>query len=403
MQETKNAFSTRIGGIFLVAGTCVGGGMLALPIDTAKSGFWPSLLALLIGWVYMSLTGLLIIEANLWMKERGAHLVTMAETLIGQGGKYLVLFLYCFMGYASLIAYNAAGAPLVQKFLYHLGFDLSLNGAIIAFALFFGSVFYLSAKKLSNINTMLVVGMIVAYMWILVIGVPGLNLSYLSRADYSTIPLSMPLILTTFSYQMMAPSLVPYMNNNRKDLRRSIVLGTFIPFVAYALWQLIVFGIVPLEAEHGLLEALKEGQSATVPLSYYARSTSLAPISNAFAFFALVTSFIGIGFGLFGFLSDLTHLKRWGKDRVILAFLVLFPTLLITLLYPNIFLIALDLTGGFGDTILSGLIPIGMVVSGRYFLNKEGKREVPGGIFSLILLALFSLYVLFVQTLKLVQ
>jgi tyrosine-specific transport protein len=40
----------------LVAGTCVGGGMLALPVETGVIGFFPSLLIMVISWGFMTMT-----------------------------------------------------------------------------------------------------------------------------------------------------------------------------------------------------------------------------------------------------------------------------------------------------------------------------------------------------------
>jgi tyrosine-specific transport protein len=77
---------TVFGATLLVSGTCIGGGMLALPVITAPAGFFPSLVLMGACWVFMTLTGLLLIEANLWMEE-GAHITTMASRLLGRFGK----------------------------------------------------------------------------------------------------------------------------------------------------------------------------------------------------------------------------------------------------------------------------------------------------------------------------
>lgn len=399
--EQKNRISKQIGAACLVAGTCIGGGMLALPIDTAKMGFFPSVVALLFGWLFMTLTGLLVIEANLWIRDKSAHLVTMATELLGQKSRYLVILLYLFMGYASLIAYNAAGAPLLARFFLISGYEVSPNMAIFLFVLIFGSLFYFKENFLSNVNTFLVCGMIFAYIWIMFIGLKEVQIDLLSEHHFAELPFSLPLILTTFSFQMMAPSLVPYLNHQRGDLRRAILFGTLIPLCAYLLWQFVVFGVVPLYGKKGLLFAYEEGIPATEVLSYHAKTPILAPLSSIFAFFSLVTSFIGIGFGLFGFLADLTGWKKKGLERSFLVTLVLVPTLVVTLVYPKVFLLALDVTGGFGDTLLSALIPIAMVISGRYFLQKKDQSSWFEGKISLAILSVISIAIFFIQCIKL--
>jgi tyrosine-specific transport protein len=74
--EWKRLFSA----IALVAGTCIGGGMLALPVATGISGFIPSTLMMTLCWIAMTASALLLLEVNLWMKE-GAHMITMASTI----------------------------------------------------------------------------------------------------------------------------------------------------------------------------------------------------------------------------------------------------------------------------------------------------------------------------------
>ncbi|MGL5262987.1 MAG: aromatic amino acid transport family protein, partial [Candidatus Rhabdochlamydia sp.] len=74
---TTSSYSVSKGRIlsaaFLISGTCIGGGMLALPVETSQMGFFPSLLAMAFTWIFMTVTGLLLVEANLWMQE-GAHI-----------------------------------------------------------------------------------------------------------------------------------------------------------------------------------------------------------------------------------------------------------------------------------------------------------------------------------------
>ena len=55
-----------IGGMLLVAGSCIGAGMLALPILTGLAGFIPSLSMLLVACLFMTFTSLLLVEINGW-------------------------------------------------------------------------------------------------------------------------------------------------------------------------------------------------------------------------------------------------------------------------------------------------------------------------------------------------
>ncbi|MCF7852638.1 MAG: amino acid transporter [Simkaniaceae bacterium] len=391
----------QIGAISLIAGTCVGGGMLALPIDTAASGFFPSILSLFLSWLFMMLTGLLLVEASLWV-ERDAHYMTLSSRLLGRVGKYLGILLYLFMGYGSLIAYSSGGSMLLVNFTEFLfGIEMTRVGACAIFSIFFGLVIYLGTQFIGKINTILVVGMILAYFAIVAGGTSGIRLEMLQRVHFSHSIFSFPLLLATFSYQMMVPSLTSYLNRDPKALRLAIILGTTIPFVAYAIWELIVLGTVPFEGKFGLKEALIEGYSSTESLKHFVSSSWLSTAAELFAFFAITTSFLGIGLGLFDYLADLTKIKKKGGGKVALILIAIIPTLILAMMYPKAFMIALEVSGGFGDTLLSILFPVSMVFVGRYIKRYESLYTVRGGKPLLVIIACFALFVLAIQIIKL--
>jgi tyrosine-specific transport protein len=389
------------GATLLVAGTCVGGGMLALPVETAHSGFFPSLLMLFTCWLFMTLTGLLYVEVNLWMKGE-AHVMSMASQFLKMPGKILSAILYLFMGYASLIAYTCGGGVIVQNALNIFGnFSLPYPQACLFFAIVFGAIVYLGTHYVSRINAILVMGMIAAYAGLVILGTADIQKVNLFRQSWSSSLMTIPLILTTFSYQMIVPSLTPYLRRDPQALRKAIIYGTSIPFFAYALWQVVVLGTLPLEGEGGLLEALKNGQPSTQSLRAYVGHSFLATCGEIFAFFALVTSYLGISLGLFDFLSDFLKLKKEGKSRTLLGILVLGPSLVFAIIYPKAFLFALEISGGYGDTILNGIFPVLMVWIGRYFRDRQGPYKVSGGKPMLALLLLLSVIFLSLQSAKL--
>ncbi|GAH02366.1 unnamed protein product, partial [marine sediment metagenome] len=77
-----------LGSILLVAGTSIGAGMLALPVITATSGFFYSMLLLAVCWVFMVLTGLLVLEVNLNLGVSNSY-ISMAKATLGPWGNRL--------------------------------------------------------------------------------------------------------------------------------------------------------------------------------------------------------------------------------------------------------------------------------------------------------------------------
>src|SRR4051812_31007817 len=139
--NNKKLSALNVGGAcLLVAGTCVGGGMLALPVATSAAGFLPSSLMMLACWGFMTFTGLLLIEANLWMPA-GSHVITMAQRLLGPIGKGASWILYLFIAYFSLVAYvSGAGSLLTSGVDYWFNVVIAPEVGCLIFALVFGLV-----------------------------------------------------------------------------------------------------------------------------------------------------------------------------------------------------------------------------------------------------------------------
>ncbi len=380
MEQTQQpSLGTILSAMFLVAGTCIGGGMLALPVATGINGFIPSLVVMFICWIMMTLTGLFLIEVSLWM-EPGVHINTMTHRILGNFGRWISWILYLFICYASIVAYTAAGGIQIALGFDHL-FHLSLdkNVGCFIFIITFGLVLYLGSRIVGRVNAVLFIAMIASYVALVGMGTPEVKTHYLAYSKWSGFLLAIPLMLASFSYQTMVPSLTPYLKRNVKGLRWAIIGGTTVTFIIYAIWQGLMLGIVPVEGSNGLAQALINGEPATNFLNEHVTGKYVAMTAHFFAFFAVVTSFLGIALGLFDFLSDGLKIKKVGLGNLILGLLIVVPTLIFVTQFERVFLVALDSSGGYGDTILNGLIPILMIWIGRYKMGYQNGFRLPGG------------------------
>lgn len=388
-----------ISAIFLVAGTCIGGGMLALPVATGISGFFPSTIMMILCWLAMTASALLLLEVNLWMKE-GAHVITMASNILGPVGKAVSWIVYLFISYASIVAYTAAGGSLVVNSAdYLFGSSVSKEWGCLLFIFFFGSVIYLGTQFVGRINSILFVGMIAAYVFLIGTGIGEVDTALLKHSHWRTSYLAIPLLLTTFSFQTMLPSLTPYLKRNARALRIAIITGTTLTLIVYLLWQWMVLGIIPVSGPNSLIKALEVGEPVTQFLREHVKSNWVSLIAEYFAFFALVTSFLGMALGLFDFLSDGLRIKNQGMGRVFLSLLIIIPTFIFAAYYERVFLIALDTSGGFGDSILNGIMPVIMVWVGRYIYKFPDEHRTFGGKSLLVLVLAFFLFSLILETL----
>lgn len=388
--------------LFLVAGTCIGGGMLALPISSSVSGFWPSVFILFMSCVFMTITGLLFLEATLWMKA-DSHVISLSKELLNKFGQIVCWVVYLFIGYASLVAYTSGGGKEISFILTELfGFPLSETLGMIIFLFLFGGVAYIGYQFLGKVNTLLFIAMMMAYLAMLGIAPKEINFQLLERQNWNASHLFFltPLMLTTFSFPGIVPTIVPYLERDLKAIRIAIIGGTSLTFLVYFLWLLIVLGTVPHEGPLGLQEAFICDIPATKCLHYAIQNPWFSYIAQFFAFFALTTSFLGIALALFDFLSDGFKISRQGKGKFLLNFVIAVPTLFFVLYFQRTFITALELSGGIGDSIISGLIPVLMVWKGRYRLFKQSSYQVKGGKPLLVGVFLLSLSVLAYEILR---
>lgn len=378
-ESNAPGLGTLISATFLVGGTIIGGGMLALPVVTGISGFWPSATLMLVCWLMMTLTALLFMEVSLWMEE-GVHVISMTSRILGPAGKWVAWVLYLFICYASLVGYAAGGGVMIADVLDRImNISISNDFGALVFMGLFGTAFYFGNKVVGRINAMLFTAMIASYAGLVGMGINEVKPSLLNYKNWQPAILAIPVILTSFSFQTMVPSLTPYLKRHKNSLRIAIVGGTTIALLVYLVWQWLMLGIVPVEGENGLAEALRLGEPATQFVTEHVHGLYLAYVVQFFAFFALVTSFLGMGLGLFDFLSDGLKIEEKGVGKFWLTLLIGLPTLFFATQFERIFLLAFDATGGYGDSILNGLIPVMLVWVGKYHL---GYGKVSGGLLS---------------------
>lgn len=383
------SWSRVLSAMFLVGGTCIGGGMLALPITTGVSGFLPSLCTMALCWLAMTITSLLLLEVSLWMEE-GAHIISMTSKILGPIGKTVAWFVYLFICYASIVAYTAGGgAQVAHTFSAYLPLGTSKDIGSIIFVTLFGIVISLGSTIVGRVNSILFCGMMAAYVLLVGMGLDEVQPSLLFNKNWSNALIPISLLLSSFSFQTMVPSLTPYLHRNAKALRWAIVGGTCIAFAVYAIWLWLILGIVPMDGPNGLGAALIQGEPPTQFLQHHVEGLWIAKLAECFAFFAIVTSFLGLSLGLFDFLADGLHIKKEGWGKVAIGALIIFPTMLFATQFERIFILALTSSGGLGDSILNGIIPVLLVWVGRYHLSMKGSYRVFGGRFLLILIGCF--------------
>ncbi|MBM3192004.1 MAG: tyrosine transporter [Chlamydiae bacterium] len=341
----STTFSRYLGGILLVAGTTIGAGMLALPVSTAFMGFYPSLLLFFFCWLAMLATAFFFLDVNFSIPGN-INLISMAGKTLGTKGKVIAWVFYLLLLYSLVAAYIAGSASLFQDALQTLtGYSLPSWFIPFILPLIFGWCIYMGTLGVDWINKILMVGLIVSY-GLLVFLIPShIKPQLLRPMDFSQGPIALSIIITSFGYHIIIPSLTHYMNHDKKHLIWTLVIGSLIALVVYVIWQLVVLGTVPIEGKDGLAAAWKKGISAAEPLSKIVHSPLVAKSANFFSFFAIVTSFLGVSLSLSDFLTDGLKLKKTWESRLLACALTFAPPIVFVFASPRGFIVALQYAG----------------------------------------------------------
>lgn len=383
-----------LGGTLLVAGCCIGAGMLGLPVLSGQAGFSPSIIMFLVCWLFMVCTGLLLLEVNLFYGEE-VSIITMASRTLGRPGKIVSWFVFLFLFYSLMVAYVAASGSLITDFIGEAtGYYWHSHLGGLLFTLLFGILLYLGTGAVDWFNRLLMLGLIISYVSLIAVGASHVKPELLTHHDWSAATLVIPAVIVSFGFHNLIPSLTTYFHGNVKSLKWSIILGSSIPLVIYLIWEWIILGIVPL---NDFKIALDQGEIATEALKNAVGVSWVVKVAEAFAFFAIVTSFLSVALSFLDFLADGLGIQKTPRGKVLLSFLVLAPPFLCALLYPTIFLMALNTAGGFGAVTLFGILPALMVWKGRYAQGWKQPQLVPGGKPLLLVIMAFSAWIIILQ------
>lgn len=389
-----------LGSTLIVAGTTIGGGMLAMPLTSAGIGFGFTVVLLVALWLLLSFAALLFVELYQTV-ESDAGIGTLAEKYYGRFGRILSTTVLLTFLYALVAAYVSGGgsllAGLLAKFLPNTQdshFILQLSGVL--FTVIFGIFIILGTTSVDKVNRLIFFTKIVFFILVLVLLLPEISMENLLEVpiDNALIISASPIFFTSFGFHGSIPSLNKYLEGNVKALRISILVGTFIPLVAYVLWQLATHGVL---SQTEFLNILKQDPTLNGLVTATTQITGSEMIGGAvrlFSALALITSFLGVALGLFECLEDLLKRVNIKTNRISLGVLTFLPPLLFVLFYPQGFIMALSYAGQM-FAFYAIVLPIAMVWKLRA-MNLNLPYQVKGGKLSLIITLVIGVFIVIV-------
>lgn len=381
----KNKF---LGSTLIVAGTTIGAGMLALPVTTGFTGFFPALALFALCWFLMLLSAFCFLDVNLMFKEP-VNLISMTEKLLGPFAKGVCFVIYLMLLYALTAAYIAGSTSFFASFFEGV-FHFKAPKLMLAFCLpvIFGLFVYLGTRGVDLINRLLMLGLLISFLLLVGLIPSAMEPARLLHSDLKPLPLALPLIVTSFGYHIVIPSLVTYVERDRKLLKKAIITGSVLPLTLYILWQALVMGAVPVSGDISLTSAWIAGGKAIGPLAQIITSPGVRLLGHLTVFFAITTSFLGVAMSLSDFIIDGFKIKATMLGRFISMLLTFVPPLIFVFTFTRGFILALEY-GGALVAILLILFPALLA----WKLPKKGGWRTPLRHGVLILLMVFAVVI----------
>ena len=356
-----------IGGILLITGTSIGGGMLALPVATAGGGLVYAALFLFLCWLTMTLSALFMLEVNLWL-PKGSNLISMARSTLGKKGEMTAWVSYLFLLYTLMSAYISGGSDILQSVLSAIHVNSPYWLTTVAFVAALGTIVKSGIQRVDQANRLLMLAKLGIFFFLLVVIAPKAKLSYLSHGHLSTMTSSIMVLIASYGFASIVPSLRDYFDNDIKTLKRVVIIGSLIPLVCYLAWIAVIMGAIP---QTKLAQLMQGGHTVSHLVQALKEATGNPFLAHSFASFSAVcmlTAFLGVSLGLFDFLADGLKLKKQGSQSHLIFLATFLPPLLIVLINPNVYLKAIHYAGVCCVLLLIAL-PSLMLYRGRYQLS----------------------------------
>ena len=365
------------GGACIIASVCVGAGMLGLP--SAGAGAWTSWssLAIILTMIIMTVSGWMLLEA-FKPYELTASFNSVTKDLLGHKINVFNNLTVYFVGGILLYAYITSSGLILSGLL-----GINSQFASVLFVLVFSCFVWHSTRAVDRISVVLIAFMVLSF----VFGVSGLAANIdatmlfhslteeLGQAPYALAML--PVALTSFGYHHSVASMRAYYGEEQKA-KQAILGGTLIALALYLLWLLSIFGNLPRNAFGPIIA---KGGDVDVLLGALASVIESKRVSNAinlFSMAAILSSFIGVGLGVFDYLADLFKFDNSRQGRAKSWGVTFLPPLLFSLLFPFGFVVAIGYAGA-AATVWACIIPALLAKKSRELAPQGGGFKAPGG------------------------
>jgi tyrosine-specific transport protein len=341
---------------FLVVGNLIGVGILALPINTGLAGLGPAMIGMIVLGGAMFFSALVLGKEVVRSKKESFNLPSLYQQYLGTAGKWVAIFANMLILYGLLVAYLTGGATILAN-LFHIPNEYNWLLTLIFFTIITW-VALMNTGLILKYNSLIMLCLLLFFFLMVFMGETRVQASHYTFVDWKFLPATAPIIVTAFHFHNIIPTISTSLNWNFSLLWKTMLLGMIMGFVMNALWIQTALGVLPLDdSANSLIASFQNNLPATVPMATILGTPLFMIASLIFSLLAIMTSYLANSMGLMGFIRDMTENQLGITNRITVILLTFMPPLAIALIWPEVFLQALNIVGGVGIVILFGILP----------------------------------------------
>jgi len=349
-KEVIEAVSTMVGFI-------IGAGILGIPFVVAKAGFMTGLFMIVLIGIVMMVVNLYIGEVNLRTKLNH-QLTGLARIYLGKAGWYFMLFSVLFGLYGALIAYTVEQGNFLMALLSQFFGGNQIIYSIIFFVLFGILVFIgLNCIKKSEVFMVFLIMIILAI--ITLFALPHVEPGNLTGFKFSNLIIPFGVVLFAYLGTASIPEVRAELKHSKDKIKKSIILGSSIPIVIYALFALLIVGVTGIATT----------ESAMIGLHGFLGYKAVV-FGLIFGILTMATSFLAVGLALKEMYMLDFHLKNKAATSLVLIIPLIMALTIILLGINNAFYSVLNITGA-----LAGGVGIILIVLMHWKAKEASQRE----------------------------
>lgn len=339
--------------IFLISGTAIGAGLVALPLVTVNLGIYLSIfiIALMVFVAYQS--SMMTIDLNAKNKE-AASIIKLSEDLFVP--RIASLLSFCTLSFALLTVYVSAFSGTLSAFC-----NINDDFLIILCGIMLFAALSLNVSCFRTVNSALVLTLlvIVGFAVMRIHSDAGdVSLKYFeSNVTTPELLAFLPIGFTSFGVQNICPHVYRDLNGDRKLISRAFIIGIIIPALVYVVFLSCVFENI-ITRDPMFFKRLQNHQVSVGELIKFLCNSSdnlfMELILKTLTLFAIATSAIGIGLGLLKSFQEM--LSEKSNNRTIAAAIICLVPVLVGIIIPNAFINVLSF-GGMIATVFVIFVP----------------------------------------------